>query len=787
MIKQLYDFLKQDFKVSFMQYNFIIFLFFLVGSIQYLNAQDDKPIIALVLSGGGAKGIAHIPTLQALDSLGIVPDLIIGNSMGSIVGGLYAMGYSGDSIANIALNANWDELIGGSVSLKDVSVEEKSEYNKYLIGLDWKKGKINTGSYLVNDQNIREFISSLTFPSYSIENFDNLSIPFRAIATDIVNGKEVIFNSGSLSFAMRASMSIPGAFSAVPYKNTLLVDGGLLNNFPVDIAKKLGADIIIGSDVGVGKVTKEKLNNLGALLFQTGMLNSNLKTPENRKLCDILIDHSTNLTYTTGDFSKINAIYNEGKIAVKQNMQALTALSKELSNFIQREHKLPITQDEFILDSIVYQGISKANLALVKARANIKTQRKYTHQHIKEGINKAMGTTIFNQVDVTPIIEKNKLGLVINAIEKSKHQVKGSLHFDRDNGAGLIVNYTGRNVIGRASRSLITIDIAEEPKIRIQYQKNFSHDRNWWWRSEFFGQHLRQEIYLGGENADNMRYRYFEFDNQINRSLNSFKSYIGLGVKYQKTRLKPTIDPEINDNLFNLDTYSFGSYEMYLHYNYNSLNESFYATQGAVLKGSISRSLHNTMDVEYYDSILDDVNGTTNNFIKLGLGYEKRIPIKHKTTVIVGLNAAFIFEDATNDNTIPLFELGVGAKYFLGGNIKNPRRDSYVLPGLNESELIASQFTKLNLGLQINAMHKIYITPHINIASVGFESFDDYIKYAFSGKGKWPDSDQPSILASAGTMLSYNSILGPINFDISWVNSTNKFRVFLGIGLHLNI
>ncbi len=191
--------------------HFLIVLLFIFFT-QILIAQDKKPKVALVLSGGGAKGVAHIPLLQTLDSLGIVPDLIIGTSMGSVVGGFYAMGYSGDSIATITKNAKWGELLGGKTSLKDVSIEEKSEFNKYLIDLDLIKGKPKGASALLNDQYLREFLSLYTYPVYNIHDFDSLPIPFRAMTTDIVNGKEVLLGKGSLSVAMRARMSIPSIF-----------------------------------------------------------------------------------------------------------------------------------------------------------------------------------------------------------------------------------------------------------------------------------------------------------------------------------------------------------------------------------------------------------------------------------------------------------------------------------------------------------------------------------------------------------------------------------------------
>ena len=148
----------------------------------------EKPKVALVLSGGGAKGLAHIPLLQTLDSLGIVPDLIVGTSMGSVVGGFYAMGYSGDSIASITKHADWDLLLGGRTSLNDVGVEEKSEFGKYLVDFDIAKEKLKLRSSLLNDQHLRSFFTVYTYSTYALPNFDSLPIPYRAVTTDIVNG-----------------------------------------------------------------------------------------------------------------------------------------------------------------------------------------------------------------------------------------------------------------------------------------------------------------------------------------------------------------------------------------------------------------------------------------------------------------------------------------------------------------------------------------------------------------------------------------------------------------------
>ncbi len=767
-------------------YLYLLLLIFCLTFSQLIFAQEKKPKVALVLSGGGAKGVAHIRTLQLLDSLHIVPDLIVGNSMGSIVGGLYAMGYSGDSIASLTKNANWEKLLGGRVSLNKVGAEEKSEYGKYLIELDFKNGKISTGAYLLNDQKLREFIALLAVPVYGIDDFDDLPIPFRAVTTDILNGKEVILDQGSLATAMRASMSIPGVFSPVRYENTLLVDGGLLNNFPADIAKNWGADFIIGSDVGDNPQTIESLNSISSLLFQGSMMNSNTKRPANRLLCDILIDHAPYLTYSTSDFFNANEIYEEGKIATDQQIDAFVNLSQSLKNFEQRKHELPEAQTKFTFNTIEYQNISKSNLALVKARTAMKPNVEYTTQEIEEGLGRAMGTTIFKDIEFAPNRENDKLGLILKGVEKSKHQVKGALHFDSYRGAGLIINYTGRNVLADASRFLVTLDIAEQPKARIQYQKNFGNDRDWWWKTEVLGQLLQQKLFIEGRNVDEVRFSYFEFDNQINRNLSALKSYTGLGLKYESSKLKPKIDPNVNNNILSLEQYNFTIYELYAQFKHNSLNDVHYPTHGTQIQAMLSTSFHNNIKTSYIDPNISNIDASANNYTKLSLGFEERILITPNLTGITSLDSGFMFGGNSRDNDYLFTTLGYGAKYFLGGNIIDPRNDNYTFSGLTESALAVSQFIKVGLGVQLKTIRNLYITPHIDMASVGFGNFDDYIPKAFLPKDKWTNYENPSFLASIGTTVSYKSLLGPINFDVSWVNNTDDIRVFIGIGFPLN-
>ncbi|MDR7369297.1 patatin-like phospholipase family protein [Flavobacterium aquidurense] len=764
----------------------IVFLFFL-SLPQIIFSQEKKPKVVLVLSGGGAKGIAHVPLLQKLDSLHIVPDLIVGNSMGSIIGGLYAMGYSGDSIEKLTKNIHWDKILGGGQSLRTVSVEEKREFQRYLVGIGVKDGKLNSVSSLLNDQNLREYLSELTFPVYNVRDFDSLPIPFRAMATDLSEGKEVVLSKGSLSYAMRASMSLPAVFKPMPYEKTILVDGGVLNNFPTDVAKQLGADIIIGSDVGGGLESIDKLNNLVTVLVQTSMFPSNIKNPANRDLCDILIDHLPYLRFSTADFAQSDEIYKDGKIATEKNLPALIALAEKLKNYPQRKHELPKMLDEFILDTIVYKRISPENIPLVRARVNLKTHTKYTSKDLIAGINRAMGTNLFNEITYNYFItDDNKLGIAIIGFEYDKNQLNTSVHYDTYRGVGIIFNYTARNVLDKSSRLLITGDIAEQPKVRINFQKNFGKNKDWWSVSELYGAFLKQEIFIDGKSADNMLYNAFEFNNEINKNINSLKSYVGFGLNYHFTNVNPKYDTEYNPNVFNIIDYNFNDIELNMHYSYNDMDKVFFATEGTIMKANVSRSLLTEMNASFSDPSQANISGSTNGYTKLGFSYERRLLIKKKITGLVGFDSYFIFQDKLKDDQISFSQFGYAAKYFIGGIIPTSGSNRFSFAGLNEDELNATQFMQVKLGTQINLLRKIYLTPHFNIATVGFGDFKDYIDEAFSPKGNWDENDQPSLVLSGGAALSYQSILGPIHFDMSWANHIDNVRLFFSVGLSLN-
>jgi NTE family protein len=766
---------------------FLAFFLFFMGSSSQLFSQEKKPKVALVLSGGGAKGIAHIPVIQALDSLGIVPDLVIGTSMGSIVGGLYAMGYSGDSIASITKSAKWDELLGGTVSYRDVGVEEKSEFGRYLLSLDFIKGKPKMKASILKDQNLREFLSTTVYPVYDVTDFDNLSIPFRAVATDLVKGKVVIMDQGSLAVALRSSMSIPSVFQPVPYNGTLLVDGGVLDNFPTDVAKAMGADIIIGSDVGGGLQPIEKLNNIPSILFQTSMLTSNLKDPENKALCDILIDHVDYLTYSTQDFTSALEILKQGEIAKNKNIEQLVLLADSLKKFTQRTHALPDMKDDIVFSEIQYHDISNENLSLLKARMDISTDSIYSIKELANAIDRAMGTELFYQITYGVDVKDGKNILNLYGFEKARNQINGAIHYDTTEGVGLVVNYTGRNILGYSSRLLIGLDIAEAPKYRVQYQQSLGTTKSWWWRAESFGQKTIQNFYIQGTIGDDLKNTYNLVSAQLNKNLNSLNNYVGIYFNYEHLSLKPKANPDYTYNEYDLKKYTYKNFEVGFNFNHNSMSQVFFATSGTFVNLRVSRSLANHFNATYIEYPENNASGSLDGSSKISFQFEKRIPITRKTSLITGVSSGLMFIDNLDSDDFSLIDYGQPAKYILGGNLISPVQNKFVFQGLNNTDLVVTQFVKATVGAQINPLNKIYITPYVNLASVGFGNFEEYVEDMFSPKGDWINTTETSLLFSGGATISYSSILGPVNFDMAYINNVNQLKIFFSVGLRFNI
>ena len=230
----------------------------------------ERPRIGLVLGGGGARGVAHVGVLKVLEELHVPVDLVVGTSMGAIVGGLFAAGLSPDSMEAWVAHADWDDLFRDQPSYSRLAFRRKEEAREFPIPLEVGVGSdgLQLPSGLVAGQKLNAALRTLTFHAARVSDFDSLAIPFRAVATDLETGQMVVLGGGDLVDAIRASMSAPGVFTPYPVDDRLLVDGGLVRNVPVDVACALGADIVIAVDVGARLADRSELHGVVDLTMQ---------------------------------------------------------------------------------------------------------------------------------------------------------------------------------------------------------------------------------------------------------------------------------------------------------------------------------------------------------------------------------------------------------------------------------------------------------------------------------------------------------------------------------------
>ena len=292
-----------------------------------------RPRVGLVLSGGGARGFAHVGVIRVLDELGIPIDLIAGTSMGSIVGGLYALGYSSQELVDVITTVDWQEMFRDSPPRGAVAVGEKKRVSRTLMEVGVGGLRLDLPSGLSAGQKVSNLLALLTLPAAGVRDFDQLPIPYRAIAADLVTGKQVVLDGHLLSLgqSMRASMSVPGAFKPVDVGPMLLVDGGLVKNLPVDVVRAMGADIVIAVDVSSPLRSKEQLASVLAVMDQTVSLHMVRSTEEQLALARAsgLVVSPDLGSLSSTDFDQAAAFIGRGEEAARASLE-LRALAERL-------------------------------------------------------------------------------------------------------------------------------------------------------------------------------------------------------------------------------------------------------------------------------------------------------------------------------------------------------------------------------------------------------------------------------------------------------------------------
>ena len=419
---------------------------------------ENRQKVAVVLSGGGSKGMAQISTLQIIDSLNIPVDYIIGTSIGSITGALYSMGYSSDEILSEGFKTNWDIIYSNYKKRKDLYFFQKEDYKKYPVIFNFSgitpqaPMAVTSGHTSYMDLNSKVAVYEL------LDDFDKFNIPFRCNAMDLLSGKEIIFKDGSISKALRASSSIPSVFNPVDDNGFLLIDGGVSNNFPTDIAKNIGADIIIGVNVSKPLKKTNDINTVFDILRQTISLNGIQKRLENKYYADILIEPENLNSGSSYNRNSLEKIYKSGQKAAYENIDKFLALQEQLN--IENESIIlsSIKEDHFIINNILIESndnISKTELfkeslqpfyisknSFLNRISEIRQSKKYLNFSYKI-LNDYNGYNLVVYIEKIPLLTINNIEIEGNK-KLSKSFIKEILNINQ--GENLDFNLLQNNI-----------------------------------------------------------------------------------------------------------------------------------------------------------------------------------------------------------------------------------------------------------------------------------------------------------------------------------------------------
>ncbi|MEG2102722.1 MAG: patatin-like phospholipase family protein, partial [Flavobacterium sp.] len=350
------------------------------------NKRDSikRPKIGLVLSGGGAKGFAHIGVLKVLEEAGIKIDYIGGTSMGSVIGGLYASGYNASQIDSIFKRTNFDELINDYIPRSSKNFYGKKNDELYAIVLPFSNFKIGIPEALSKGMYNYNLLSSLTRNVRHVRDFNKLPTPFLCIGTNIETGEEVLLNKGNLVQAMMASAAFPSLFTPVEIDGNLLVDGGVVNNYPIKEVRNLGADIIIGVDVQDDLLNRKNLKNATRILVQITNLQSIEKMKSKVKDTDIYIKPDIR-DYGVISFDKGEEIIRKGEEASFAVYEKLKSLVNE-DNFYKKP-KLKIASDTLKIAKINSDNLENYTKEYIRGKLRFKPESTITYADLKTGIN----------------------------------------------------------------------------------------------------------------------------------------------------------------------------------------------------------------------------------------------------------------------------------------------------------------------------------------------------------------------------------------------------------------
>ena len=711
----------------------LIIIYFAIS--QTVMAQ--RPKIGLVLSGGGAKGLAHIGVIKVLEEAGIKVDYIGGTSMGSIIGGLYASGYDADSLIKIAKTLNWLNFFNNETARKNLPYKEKEEQNRYMFTMPAKNFIPKIPSGISSGQNFSEMLCGLLWSYLTVKDFSQLPIPFLCVATNFEDGTPVILDHGYLPDAIRASMSIPTLFTPVFIDSMYLIDGAVSDNFPVDALKAKNIDFIIGVTLESQTNAPYLPGNAGSIIFQTTFVQSRKTRKKNEALCNILI--TPNLTgYSGSSYSSVDSLIALGERAARAHLEEFKVIRDSVAKFQQQDTtKHLLSQDEFFINEIRFEVLEQLNTGIMMGMMKLDIPGKIGRTALQHAIQRAYGSQFFYKVTYKIEPAANGNNLIIRVEEKPPQLFQLGTHYDSDFKAGLLLNYTQRHFLLPGSRLSIEAIISGYIRYNVEYlipagwgKKSYSKRRDPDWIPDFgiyFNYQTFEPIIYDSVGRIKSNFHYVQtnprifFLDKLGKDVN-----VGIGASYQYSGKGPSLmnSQIITPNSNTIKVFNFIEYDAFDH--------KLFPKSGSKIESNID-----------IGSTIENGKENLNTFFRLQLTLQHALKITKRYSFITKFYGASVHgSDVAWDDMI-----------FLGG-INKTHINLMTVPfeGYSYLEILTRNALAISTDLQWNFYGDHYLVGKFNLGKTGVD-YNELLK-------------NKDFLMGGGLSYAYKSLLGPLEITV---------------------
>lgn len=727
----------------------------------FRESENNAPVeIGLVLSGGGAKGIAHIGVLHVLDSLNIPVNMVAGTSMGAIVGGLYAIGYTPDQISDVLQNINWEDLLSQKPQRKYLTFAEKDNPEMMLVNLQLNGTRLMLPSGFNNGQNVYNKLSELTIDYHNEKtDFSRFPRPFVCNSTDLNTGREKVIDRGPLVDAMRASMAIPSLFSPYSHGGRMVVDGGVVNNFPANHLPLKPGTVLIGSDVQTTIGDTLGIPSISKVLERTSLYINFSTTHQRFDLCRyVLKPDMTGFTVT--DFSKAKEIYDRGMATARAYSDSLTELCPNIESV--RPQKIAAYQpkDSVYIRSIEITGLQKTSPEAVEGLLNMESGNWVKLTAIQDAMQRIYGNGLYQSVRFRlPNHPHGGYILKVMLQEKSTYAKIGvGLNYNTDFRTGLLLNYTQNNLLMRGSTFYGNLVLGDFPRAEIGYIADRGILPGFGLVTRVFSQ--KPSITLSGDFVGNLNYTDWSTDLFFQTTLDNkvaFKIGGRFDMAFYRFRELNVLPAMLDNPMSDVTKNSQSHLAVYFNIVFDNFNQRYFNREGSKVDAgfTVYNQLYNSYGSEFLAS----------PFAIAHINLQRHFPVSRKVWV----------ETQTFFGITPLNRASAPYQMYFGGMGHRYLNNTMPFAGFNYYEVKqveTGRFYQDAIALYGHLVWEFHKNHHLKLISntgIFGTSIEHFIQ-------------NPDWISGYGLGYSFSSLVGPLEIYATSTPNRRDIAVYLSLG-----